>query len=184
MQPLKTLARQRPIPNIFNAYTLLTVSLQFAVHFGCLIYVVREAQATVPRSVIFSTSFFVSHQKFENVKYLSCSIYFSEKVDMEAEFKPNLLNSAVYLMALALQVSTFAVNYRVGLIFSNEQYKFFISSLTKILFRMVIFPNFINDQIFSVIFLFFYRATRLWKVCWKTNLCFIVYYFRDLLFSC
>ncbi|CAG9533011.1 unnamed protein product [Cercopithifilaria johnstoni] len=83
-KPLKTLARQRPTPNIFNAYTLLTVSLQFAVHFGCLIYVVREAQAADPR----------------------------EKVDLEAEFKPNLLNSAVYLMALALQVATFAVNYR------------------------------------------------------------------------
>uniref|UniRef100_A0A0R3S755 Cation_ATPase_C domain-containing protein n=1 Tax=Elaeophora elaphi TaxID=1147741 RepID=A0A0R3S755_9BILA len=83
-KPLKTLARQRPTPNIFNAYTLLTVSLQFAIHFGCLIYVVREAQATVSR----------------------------EKVDLEAEFKPNLLNSAVYLMALALQVATFAVNYR------------------------------------------------------------------------
>ncbi|KAM3726125.1 putative manganese-transporting ATPase catp-8 [Dirofilaria immitis] len=83
-KPLKTLARQRPTPNIFNAYTLLTVSLQFAIHFGCLIYIVREAQAADPR----------------------------EKVDLEAEFKPNLLNSAVYLMALALQVATFAVNYR------------------------------------------------------------------------
>uniref|UniRef100_A0A8R1XXK9 Cation-transporting ATPase n=1 Tax=Onchocerca volvulus TaxID=6282 RepID=A0A8R1XXK9_ONCVO len=83
-KPLKTLARQRPMPDIFNAYTLLTVSLQFAIHFGCLIYIVREAQATDPR----------------------------EKVDLEAEFKPNLLNSAVYLMALALQVATFAVNYR------------------------------------------------------------------------
>uniref|UniRef100_A0A915Q1N7 Cation-transporting ATPase n=1 Tax=Setaria digitata TaxID=48799 RepID=A0A915Q1N7_9BILA len=85
-KPLKTLARQRPTPNIFNAYTLLTVSLQFAIHFGCLIYVVREAQAADSRRV--------------------------KKVDLEAEFKPNLLNSAVYLMALALQVATFAVNYR------------------------------------------------------------------------
>uniref|UniRef100_A0A915AUB1 Cation-transporting ATPase n=2 Tax=Parascaris univalens TaxID=6257 RepID=A0A915AUB1_PARUN len=83
-RPLKTLAKQRPIPNIFNAYTLLTVSLQFAVHFGCLLYVVQEAHRAEPR----------------------------EKIDLDAEFKPNLLNSAVYVMAMALQVSTFAVNYR------------------------------------------------------------------------
>ncbi|VDN02745.1 unnamed protein product [Thelazia callipaeda] len=83
-RPLKTLAKQRPIPNIFNAYTLLTVSFQFMIHFGCLIYVVRQAQITEPH----------------------------EKIDLEAQFKPNLLNTAVYLMAMALQVATFAVNYR------------------------------------------------------------------------
>lgn len=83
-RPLKTLAKQRPIPNIFNAYTLLTVALQFAVHFTCLILTVQAAHLAEPR----------------------------EKVNLEAEFKPNMLNSAVYVMAMALQVSTFAVNYR------------------------------------------------------------------------
>jgi cation-transporting ATPase 13A1 len=33
-------------------------------------------------------------------------------VDLEAEFKPSLLNSAVYLLQLIQQVSTFAVNYQ------------------------------------------------------------------------
>lgn len=36
----------------------------------------------------------------------------SEAPDLEAEFKPSLLNSAVYLLQLIQQVSTFAANYQ------------------------------------------------------------------------
>lgn len=36
----------------------------------------------------------------------------TELVDLEAEFKPSLLNSAVYLLQLIQQISTFAVNYQ------------------------------------------------------------------------
>jgi len=36
----------------------------------------------------------------------------SELVDLEAEFAPSLLNSAVYLLQLIQQISTFAVNYQ------------------------------------------------------------------------
>lgn len=38
-------------------------------------------------------------------------------IDMDAEekqkFEPNIINSTVYIICLALQVSTFAVNYKV-----------------------------------------------------------------------
>jgi len=35
-------------------------------------------------------------------------------VDLEAKFEPNILNTTVYIISMSLQVSTFAVNYKVG----------------------------------------------------------------------
>lgn len=37
-------------------------------------------------------------------------------MDLEAKFEPNLLNTAIYLLGLSQQVSTFAINFQVILL--------------------------------------------------------------------
>ncbi|TGZ61894.1 hypothetical protein CRM22_007735 [Opisthorchis felineus] len=86
-KPLKTLSYQRPIPNIFNLYTLLTVTLQFLVHFSVLYTLTSEAEVRMP----------VKEDDF---------------IDVHAEFEPSILNTVVYLISTGMQISTIAVNYK------------------------------------------------------------------------
>ena len=84
-KPVEALSKERPQSNILNAYILGSVLSQFAIHCGVLIYLARVVYSIVPAS---------------------------DDIDLEGEFEPTLLNSAVYLMQLIQQVSTFAINYQ------------------------------------------------------------------------
>lgn len=82
--PIKEMSSARPQSNIFNVYLITSVLLQFLLHVVALIYVTESAK------------------RYE-IPWL---------VTEKLKFKPGLMNTAVYLLGLLLQVSTFVVNYQ------------------------------------------------------------------------
>lgn len=90
-KPLDGLSKQRPLKNIFNLYTLLTVTCQFAIHLGCLMSMVKMAKDATPSG---------KPGAWDAV------------VDQAKEFEPSILNTSVWLMQMVLQTSNYAVNYR------------------------------------------------------------------------
>lgn len=132
MQPLKVLSKEAPLPNIFNFYTLSTILLQFAVHSLSLIYLTQQANLLAP-------------PKEGKIK-LNSDMLPDEKV----EFVPNIVNSTVYIICLALQVSTFAVNHKVY----HDTFEFGKESI-----------NFDKKKKRIE----FCRVIRLWKIYEKTN---------------
>ncbi|KAH8923119.1 hypothetical protein BT69DRAFT_1350398 [Atractiella rhizophila] len=84
-KPIEKLSRERPLSSIFNFYVIVSILLQFAIHIASMLYIGALCEKIDPRK---------------------------EKVDLEAEFKPSLLNSAIYLISLSQQVSTFAINFQ------------------------------------------------------------------------
>ncbi|CAK9780742.1 hypothetical protein CC85DRAFT_329688 [Cutaneotrichosporon oleaginosum] len=83
-KPVDKLSRERPLGNIFNFYVLLSVLLQFAVHCAALLYITA----------------------------LSRSLEDLGEIDLDKKFEPSLLNTAIYLLGLSQQVSTFVLNFQ------------------------------------------------------------------------
>lgn len=84
-KPLDRLSSERPQSTIFNPYMMLSIMGQFAIHLVSLILTVQAAKSIAPRT---------------------------GPVDMESEYEPNLLNTAVFLITSAQTVATFSNNYR------------------------------------------------------------------------
>ncbi|ODV65065.1 hypothetical protein HYPBUDRAFT_143950 [Hyphopichia burtonii NRRL Y-1933] len=84
-KPLEKLSKERPQDGIFNFYIMGSILGQFAIHIITLIYITNEIYILEPRE---------------------------PQVDLEKTFSPSLLNTGMFLLQLAQQVSTFAVNYQ------------------------------------------------------------------------
>ena len=84
-KPLKKLSPVRPVTSIFNLYMPLTVLLQFAVHIISIRYLIDLTKRV--------------------------SDWEENKIDVDSDFAPNVVNSAVFIISSTMQVSTFAVNY-------------------------------------------------------------------------
>ncbi|KAA8522607.1 hypothetical protein F0562_013032 [Nyssa sinensis] len=77
-RPLPTLSAERPHPNVFCFYVLLSLLGQFAVHLFFLISSVKEAEKYMPE----------------------------ECIEPDSDFHPNLVNTVSYMVNMMIQVAT------------------------------------------------------------------------------
>lgn len=96
------MSKERPQPNIFNVYIIGSVLGQFAIHIVTLIYLSNYVYSIEP----YVSSMQIS-MNFTNEYHRRQS-----DIDLEGEFEPSLLNSAIYLLQLIQQISTFSINYQ------------------------------------------------------------------------
>jgi len=82
-KPLETLSPERPHPNVFSPYVILSILGQFGFHLTFLIFAVRGAQSYMPEVCI----------------------------EPDMPFHPNIVNTVSYMVNMMIQVATFAVNY-------------------------------------------------------------------------
>ncbi|BFZ56422.1 putative cation-transporting ATPase 1 [Savitreella phatthalungensis] len=87
-RPLDRLSRERPHRGIFNVYIIGSILAQFAVHIATLVYLSHYVQLTEPKELL------------------------KTEEDLARKFEPRLMNSAIYLLQLTQQISTFAINYQ------------------------------------------------------------------------
>lgn len=84
-KPLKKLSPERPASSVFSPALFLSLLGQFGVHLASLVICMRLVQPYIPEGHI---------------------------PDLEAEFAPNLVNTAVFLLWIGQQISVFVLNYK------------------------------------------------------------------------
>lgn len=83
---VEKLSKERPQPGIFNKYIMGSILGQFAVHITTLILVRGWVHEYEPPALV--------------------------DIDTDKKFTPSLLNTAMYLLQIVQEISTYAVNYQ------------------------------------------------------------------------
>ena len=100
--PPATLSSKRPTSNLFHPSTVISIILQMAVHMASIVVAVSMAKESSPPMVLTNSA----------ITNSTNSTGTDEIIDGDSPFAPSLLNSVVFLVSCAMQVSSFAVNHR------------------------------------------------------------------------
>lgn len=119
-QPLKKLSSLKPLPNIFNFYTILTVTLQFLVHFSSLLFLYNQAKAWQeltdekdPLPDLVQNATLTVPESTSNSSIVANSTTTEDIGEsLHTKFEPSLINSTVYIISMSVQLATFVVNYK------------------------------------------------------------------------
>lgn len=84
-KPLKKLSPERPASSVFSPPLFSSLLGQFAIHVAALIACTRYVEPYIPKDYV---------------------------PDPEAEFSPSLMNTVVFLLSVAQQVSVYVLNYK------------------------------------------------------------------------
>jgi cation-transporting ATPase 13A1 len=84
-RPLKKLAPHQPPRSMFTPSLLLSLLGQFAIHLGALVFATMLSKSYLPADYL---------------------------VDLKGDFKPNILNTIIFLLSTTQQVSVFLANYK------------------------------------------------------------------------
>jgi len=87
-EPLERLSAERPPARIFCAQVCVSIVLQFLVHLGCLMDTLERAKPLVKQTSK------------------------DPSIAPDGPFRPNLVNTAIFLLSAVTQVNTFTANYR------------------------------------------------------------------------
>lgn len=85
-KPCDKLSKKRPITKLFHPSTVISIILQWGVHLAALMATLLITEAALPPDY--------------------------KPDDLDADFKPNLLNSTMFLIECAMTISCFLVNHR------------------------------------------------------------------------